>query len=322
MSCHFRHSLSYRGGWKPKEDGIPLQLGSMIHAGIAAEILHQSPEEAIQALVRENQEKALSEEWAEMIYLTGEQALDITNRAIDWLEIREGRWETIELEGQPLVELALEMPLWDLRASYKGVIDWVARDTETGKIHLIDFKTRGRFNRPDAEETNLQLMSYMFMLTHYGVNVDTASIIQILTKLPSQPKLNKDGSMSRQKITTDWSTYRAALVDAGLDPADYEDMREKLDGEFFDLIPLYFSHEEVFAAWHEIIRPAIRSILVESNMWLRSMSTWNCKYCAYREPCLASLRGHDMEGLLDMYFDRREGYGSETYTGTGIGIED
>ena len=51
---------------------------------------------------------------------------------------------------------------------------------------------------------------------------------QVKKAAPRLPSRNKDGKMSRRAMVTTWEVYKGALLEAGLDPADYEDMRDKL----------------------------------------------------------------------------------------------
>lgn len=304
LHCRYRHNLTYREGWRSKSDAIPLHLGSFIHEALAAIILRNDPDYAVAGAVSDILDGLDSPIMADLMQATAEQALDIAKRTDEWMGISAGHWETVYYADEPLVEYKMDCPIPGFDA-YVGIADWVATHKDTGKTWLIDWKSRGRINDPRTEELNLQLMSYLWMLTReYGIDVDGSAIVQILTKLPAQPKLNKNGSMSRTNISTDWTTYKAALEEHGLDPADYLDMENKLDMQFFDFVELYFSEQEIQHAWQDIILEAAGEIAYSGNRY-RSMSPWNCRNCQFKQPCLADLRGHDAQGILEMHYDRR-----------------
>ena len=304
MGCPYRHHLSYNLGYRPKTDSTPLLLGSFFHEAIAEIIRGRDPHPIIEACVEEEMEKIESGLFQDAIEIIGEQAIDLAIRADEFMGISAGEWETVYLEDDPLIERKMLIPMkgW---AGYVGIADWVARHRKTGLVWLLDWKTRGRLQDPKSEELNLQLMSYVHQLQELGVEVDRAGIVQVLSKLPVEPKRNKNGSMSRVKITTDWDTYEKALIKARLDPADYQDMRDKLDARFFELVELYFSPDEINNAWHGIVRPTSEAIQSDV-LHTRNMSTWNCKYCAFRDPCLADLRGYDAQSILSDNYERKE----------------
>lgn len=305
-SCAFRHNLSYNLGYRPKENAIPLLLGTFIHEALAALILQQDPRVAVEEVAQTSIDSIESPIVADLIQSTKEQGLEIADRTDDWMGISAGHWKTVNFSGHgPMVEHKFSMPIEGWKG-YVGVVDWVAENRSTGKIWLIDWKTRGRMADPRSEEVNLQLMSYLYVLRYYGLEVDGAAIVQILSKLPVQPKVNKDGSMSRAAITSDWSTYEKALIEQGLEPDDYFDMRQKLsDKDFFEFVELYFSDVEITTAWDRIILPTAKQIR-KAGPSIRSMSTFNCKYCAFKRPCLEDLRGYDALTTLNTEYNRRD----------------
>lgn len=304
MSCPHRHKLSYLEGYRPVSDGVPLLFGSFFHETIAGIILEGDGNASLAEAVIGALDGVDSEISRELIVSTADQAYQVALRADKWLGISEGNWRTIQLDGEPLVEKKLDIPVPGWQA-YVGIADWVAENLINGKTYLIDWKTRGRLNDPKKEELNLQLMSYTYMLQELGVSVDSAAIVQVLSQLPVVPKLNKNGTMSRQKIQSDWATYEEALIENDLDPAEYQDMRSKLDTQFFDFVELYFSDGEVTNAWNEIVLPTADNIRNDIER-VRYMSPWNCRNCPFKAPCLEGLRGYDPTDTLEYYFQRRD----------------
>lgn len=302
MNCPHKHNLSYIQGYRPKSDGIPLMFGSFFHEGIAADIRGEGVRKSVEDAATKASEKLSSPLLIGVLEDTAEQAIEVVYRASEWMAIHSA-WETVSLNGEPLIEVKMDVPIegWQ---NYVGIGDWVARNRYNGKTYLIDWKTRGRLSDPRNEELNLQLMSYLAMFAQLGLTIDEAAIVQVLSKLPVRPKLNKDGTMSRAKIATDWMTYEEALIENGLDPDDYFTMREKLDAQFFEFVELYFSPQEIKSAWDTIIYPSSQAIIQDETR-MRHMSPWNCRNCAFKQPCLEDLRGYDPTDTLERHFERK-----------------
>ncbi len=188
-------------------------------------------------------------------------------------------------------------------------LDWLAFERSTGQVWLADFKTRANFLPDFSEETNLQHTSYQKILQRHGINCNGTATIQIKSDLPQKPRQNNNGTMSRTAIKTDWETYRAALVEARLDPADYDDMRVKLgEGKFFNVMKAFRSDIEVNNVWDHVIVPAARDIAVarhsakdgglDAKLVYRTFSHRVCNGCDFRHVCIGGLRGYDPVGLL------------------------
>lgn len=308
FSCRYKHNLSYRIGYRSKIDAPALQLGTLVHAGIAAHLNQETVFAQIELVTQNYIENLPVEIDTDEVWERSHTAYEIVMRLVEWLEPY--TWETLHIpnperpeNGLALIEQTLTVPLFG-EHRFKFICDWAAQQNNIN--WLVDFKTRKYLSSDEHEETGLQYLSYVHGLRALGVAIQGVRIVQIRSDLPAQPSLNKDGSMSRRKISTDWATYKQALIDQGLDPADYSEMQDKLDTQWFKMTELVFSDEEVDAAWNEIIVPAAREMIEHRGPYYRSMTPWNCRYCAYREVCLSELRGYDYEYLLNTNFERKE----------------
>jgi hypothetical protein len=321
--CRHRWHLGARRHIQARHVVRNLELGSAVHIGIAAawriraahegkawnakhdRRAYDAGKDAIalwkrkEMSMRGGDKQMLPEERELLDALTEESAI-IVERTIRWL--RMDRWVVVRHRQEPMCELGLTIP--DPRLRHYGwdgfhfTPDVVITDLEDGTTLVADYKVREQFTRPEAEEVNLQLMVYQYNLRRIGVPVDGTCMMQVRNRAPSAPSLNQNGSMSRQRIATDWVTYRNALIANGLDPKQYLEMREKLDVVFHQEDRVYHADEEVDAAWNQIVLPVARSINREADRPYRTMNVINCNGCWARDICLAELRGDDIEFLL------------------------
>ena len=114
--------------------------------------------------------------------------------------------------------------------------------------------------------------------------------------------------MSRALIKTDWETYKAALLEAGLNPDDYLDMAEKLSTvEFFRPAKEYRTLDMVRRVWKEVIGLTAREIRRSTKIVVRNLGQRTCNGCAYRQLCLAELGGEDTEYIRETHYRPRTG---------------
>ena len=315
--------LRCRQGWRyvyqenlvPRMDARPLSLGSAVHIGLATALREyhcgQMPvEDGVRKGIESWREQELArgdlfEEEIEAIHQTAADAEQIAIRTLRKLPIDE--WETVtDLAGIPMIEYYFTIPLrgW---GGFHGYIDWVGRHKPTGQIWLVDWKVRGVFQPYEAEEVNLQNATYQYAIFRilYKPPVGTITF-QISNKPPVKPKLNKDGTMSRTLVKTDWETYKAALLEAGLNPDDYLDMAEKLSTvEFFRSAKEYRTLDMVRRVWKEIIEPTAREIRRSNKIVVRNFGHRTCNGCVYRQLCLAELSGEDVEYIKEIHYRSR-----------------
>lgn len=236
---------------------------------------------------------------------------DICQRVFDRFGIFAGRWETQTLGGVPLIEYKMRTRMPEERMGVKldgtGTLDWVAKDLESGHTWLIDWKSRKSLMGPEYDETNRQASNYQHLLGLEGIKLNGTCSAQIRSMKPKIPRINSGkgkfhGQMSRSAISTDWHTYRQALVEAGLDPADYAAMEEKL-GHFEELVFTFRSPKEVEATWNDYL-DAVEEWHENSysGPFFRSLNTWNCQRCAYKDPCMEALRGGDVDALIEALY--------------------
>lgn len=316
LRCGHAHHLAYERGLTPVVDNVSLRRGTLIHAGMEAGILESSRESYDRAADRIRADfdtwksdprieallDASSELWDESID-TRDTCIAIVHRVLERFQIAEGRWKTLEVDGKPLLEYEMEVETPNY--TFSGRLDWVAQDTDSGHRWLIDFKSRKAMQPVEADETNAQMGVYQHLLrTKHGVTINGNCIWQIKAAVPKQPKTNKNGTISRSAVATDWETYSAAVIEAGLDPVDYLDMKEKLQ-DFDRLNFTYRSATEAEAMWKSV-GGVLDAMALGKFPQYRHLNTYNCRNCAYRDHCMAELRGDDVQPLEEHLFRKEE----------------
>lgn len=222
------------------------------------------------------------------------------------------RWEvqTVVRHGEqmPALELHFRVPCAGSKGLH-GFIDAVLRDRETGHVWCVDYKFRSQLAPDDEERFNLQNAVYAHACSRMGLDVTGTCTWQHSNKPATQPRVLKDGSVSRAKVRTTWPLYRQFLLDRGLDPDEYDEMKTKLaDVEMSRATFEYRNPDTVRAVWREVIVPsayAIRRAYRDDVRKVPAMFPWNCRGCAFTELCQAELRGYDADWIRESDFVRK-----------------
>lgn len=322
MKCLYLFMNSTLEKLQPRFTPAPLRRGTLIAEGFAgARLAHFDGESSLDSLLDAGWMKmnAKHEEWMaepaiknhitdDLLLEMGKQLSEsqkVFARALEFTGLHEGKWETLTLpDGTPLIEheMSLELPGFK---EFGGKLDWACVDTATDDRWLWDDKTQKKMSGEEYYETQLQAPAYQHLLNErHDLHITGTINYLVRAHVPKVPSMNKKKTkgqkapgMSRGPCSTDWTTYRQALLDNGLNPNDYLDMKEKLSA--FQRIDKYYrTPKEVAGAW-ETVR-LVAQLLVRqeaSNEWPRNLNPFNCNGCWLKTFCLADLRGHDTDFL-------------------------
>ena len=248
----------------------------------------------------------IPENW-ELVYLPEGVTYTKDDDPTNSVMVSNGKVPAVEVR----LRCKLDVPGWE---GFQGTMDAVLKEKESGLVFVWDHKTMSQYKPKMATtDCNLQFACYQRLLRLNGI--ETAGSVQneIKNKLPTYPKLNKNGSMSRVKIASDWETYSLALVANGLDPDDYEDMRDgKLTYQPYIRTKHHRTQEAVDLVWNMIVEPAAfemgRAIqFINSGTIYPTWSERACQFCSYYDICVAMLNGEDHEFVIT------EGYCDKQY---------
>lgn len=309
--CKFLFETLHVRGLESAIKDTRMTLGTLVHAGLAAHFRNQPVQQALVAAVNKQYPADTVAEFS-LVDEARKQALEllpeaegITLRAIHYLG---DEWETVHLNGEPLIEKELEVVLpikHSKPVRFVFIVDWVARHKPSNQVWLFDHKTRVNIQPDEVEDYNMQMAIYQYLLRSFGVDTVGSICFQIRSMLPREPSLNKNGTMSRTEIASDWGTYRDALLRYGLNPLEYQDMATKLaNKEFFRLSRSFRTADLLQRIWEQVVSPTIIDILDAAELYTmqavqdidapRNIHSVNCKLCSIREYCHAKLRGYDV----------------------------
>lgn len=243
-------------------------------------------------------------EWDTMI----EDAFVITIRALHNLDLVR-RYEVVDATYQgikaPLIEywlevdLSLDLGLPKNTYSFAGVVDAVLYDRDTGATCVFDWKLHARFTDLEDEQLSSQIALYQHALrVNYGVDAQLGIVYQIKRDPPRKPTKNLDGTMSRRSITSDWPTYEAALIEAGLRPEDYiDEMQPKLaKAEFYRPLMVFRTPAITQIFWDNLL--VFARTIIKADKYPMALG-FSCRRCAFAALCNARIYGLDTEALFE-----------------------
>lgn len=333
LACRRRWHYSYREGLRQRRERDYLTVGKLCHVGMEHAMrgmwaidqgmlkVDSDPAE----YVTEAALHAIELEWDKYMEVTDfldeelpeqrellDRALDVFEEALE--EFDPMRWMplTVVRDGEPTPALELHfcVPCAGSEGLH-GYIDAILRDLETGQTWCVDYKFRRTLAPDDDERFNLQNAVYMMACRQMGIDVAGTITWQRYNTPSAVPKFNKDGSVSKSKVKCTWPRFRRFLEEAGLDPADYAEMEEKLaDVEMCKATLEVRSDEMIDLVWDQIIESASRSIYCLSSSYepldcTPSMDPWTCRLCSFQSLCQAELRGYDADYIRETEYTLR-----------------
>ena len=312
--CRMKWHWAYEVGIAPKRVERAPSVGSCGHIAIAAMLRGKSWKKAVDKWFEQelNKRPLFDEEKAEI------QAVVALILAImpRYLDKYQATFESV------LVEHKFDIPIRGIKTRLIGYWDAMVRDKD-GHLWLLEHKFPQRtFRTEDNLDLDGQIGTYQYAAHRSGYPVVGTIYNQLLGRLPAVPKINKDGSVSRAVVYTDWESYSDFVAKVGLDPCDYQEMKGKLDDfEFFQRNYIY--------------RPPIETRLfardMEHRIWdmqkkkkhiYRSESFIICGMCSYRELCLESLKGGDIDYIIENQFEPKTSKKEERLNGEEINETD
>jgi PD-(D/E)XK nuclease superfamily len=294
--CQKEWEYRYKLSLVPKEKARPLFLGSWVHA-------------CLETHYRDGDWKIGFNQ-----YLTQYNALFQEERdALD-----RGRGKTVRERLPSIVKRIMRSYLWYYRndgmkakkieetfavklnnITVKGRIDVVWED-EDGNLWMVDHKTASSIPPATAfHAMDPQLQLYPWAAKKaWGLELAGVIWNYVKSKPPTIPTLNRDGSISRRKIVTDYPTAVKFLRDAGLDPKDFTDYLRPLASRS-DFLRRYKLPREEHVIKRILQETLItgREINLDRVIYPRTI-TKDCVRCAYMPLCKADLEGGDTAFLI------------------------
>ena len=213
LTCPQQFKFKHMTEAEPEEsDRFARNLGSAVHGGIEAAF--HGPDDPRGAAL----------EWLDEAITTAQpeytKARGMLRAYVPLLEIGETlKPLTDPNTGDPTIEHYFQVELPSGR-TFSGVVDVLAKSPYG--VTVIDWKTRGRFTDSASVRLDSQLYLYVFAVEQlFGLKVDAAYQVQLLSNPPAHLSLTQKGEPSRQVGKTTEALFIESLEHYNLDPAKY-----------------------------------------------------------------------------------------------------
>lgn len=288
--CRQAYAFKYVDKVKPAaksmyfDSWLRMIRGVIIHAGVEAGFLGRDVQTAIRSLCAQEKAKGLTQEQLSALVVLYNECPTVVQNLLDWLPASD--WEPIKYKGRPMVEARLEwaLPGWK---GFLGFADLVAKHKPTGRVMVLDWKTRETFEADDVDRFNMQFLLYSYVLNKMGVHVDGSLLVEAKPTPPKRaPRVNHD------------------------DVGGVDGVRISSDGRFRS-IPTFRSRAYLEAGWNDYMVKAKVIASMRDDEIYRNMGAFSCKSCEFQKLCQAQLGGHDVEHILNT-----------SYSGVNVILED
>lgn len=303
-------------GYRPRIKGVKLERGTWVHELLAAYYTAWRDGRDPVAEANEAQKRMLQEKWHPLFdeekEALGEdmpeEAWSIFGRYVrHW-----GAWDKENIAKILFVEKSLRIKLPWLPAPFEFKCDLVYL-SKLGTVNIVDHKVVGSI--PDEEDRMLDnqgpryVLGIQEVLRRKGLLNKVKGVVVIYDyirdRLPAEPKLNKDGSLSKAQIDTDYDTYMAAIKGHGLNPDDYAEILDKIarnQKPYFDRWPVPVTPQRLQTEQLEMAEAA--GLLTPREFYPRSLDRTRCRWdCEYKDLCLIEIQGGDITPILKDRFE-------------------
>lgn len=209
------------------------------------------------------------------------------------------------------VELPLILPGYYLY--YEGTVDGLVT-LHNGEAAILEHKTAAKFPDPDTLYIDEQMLGYI-----WGVSADprvpddlkpTAVLYNfLLKKVPTPPDFLLNGRLSERKSASmSFEYYKAAVLEAGQDPRDYQSHLYWLyqqGNPFFQRVHIT-KRAPAIAAFGRRLMDTISDMLDPGIHIYPSPSWFKCSWCPFLEPCQLLQDGINPAPVLQFAYQKRE----------------
>lgn len=298
-NCSQAHHYRYVQKLEPRIKAVQLERGTILHECLQARAQKRDWREVIEKY---------EEQW-DKLFLEERQEYgdDLIEECIRMMEGYEEYYRGEDLEYILVEDMPPAIPLVRGKTAFILRADAIVRD-KRGLQWLVEHKTHDKMPTEDVRMSDLQTLLYIWALRKLGWQIDGILWDYLRTKKPAVPEVLKSGELSRRKnIDTTWEVYKQAILDQGLDPKSYSDMRELLDGnESKWYRRVYLPVTEAMINF--VVEDAKRTSLMIHALQefpVRCLQFMTCRMCSYRALCEAEVRGLDADFIREREYKPR-----------------
>jgi len=323
--CERKKEYRYVRGYQRRVKGTKLERGTWIHELLATyyQGIQQGAENPL-ANAWDVHKKLLKEKWDTLFDEEKEQlGADFPDTCWKIFERYVDHWQSVDAANIRKIlfvekELKVRVPWLPVPFTFKCDLVYVDR---IGNVWIMDHKVVGTI--PDEESRMLDnqgpryIIGMTDLLLQKGIKVRGVGMIYdyIRDRLPAEPKMLKDGTLSKdRRIDTDYATYKAAIEKHGLDPKDYADILKHIAQNqklFFDRWPVAKSKKRLEQERRDMQAEALKH-LPAKDYYPRTLDRSRCSWdCEYKDICLLELEGGDISHLLKQDYIVKGGDGGE-----------
>lgn len=296
--CPKQYEYKYIDLLEPKRKSRPLFLGSWVHS--ALETHYTKGDWRVGHKLYVDQWNKLFKEEKLALQVKGKKLgaplPELVERIIKsylWY-YRDDGWKPVMVEQ--ILEVETPLVIKGKRFVFKGRLDLVVEDDE-GLLWLVDHKTASTIPQATSfHAMDPQLMLYPWAAKiQYGIDLAGIVYNYVKSKPPSIPKLNKDKSLSRRKISTDYPTLVRFLKANGYDINDFREVLIPLRKKS-DFLRRYRLPREPFVT-KEILKDTLSTVkrIEDTKRFVRVITRDCSRQCAYHNLCRAELNGFDTQ---------------------------
>lgn len=244
-------------------------------------------------------------------------AVDLLNEAYDMVERyltfhADDEWEVLHVE-----ETFTARTAGGVEISFTP--DLIIRDA-TG-VWIVDHKTTDRMPSAELPVGNLQAFLYSSVIREVYPDFRGFIFNYVRKKVPTEPRLTKTGEKRVAdigRIDTTYEMLRDFLMEEApellSDPAHQRRLAELKDNsKFFWRQHIFVTDDMADQILAEVeFTTQLIDLAIDNNMFPRSFLPYagaqECDNCAYKDICIAELRGYDTKQIMFLYEDRDMSY--------------
>lgn len=278
QKCKKLYDFQYLQRLKPlskmvhTESWLRMMSGVSIHAALESCFLGEPMQAGLDEVMQEQKNlQGIDADKLKLLLEMQSECIQVASDFASWLPVSD--WEPLTHNGKPMVEAELSAPIagW---GAFTGYADLVARHIPTGRVLVLDYKTRNKFYAEGDDVYSQQFALYQYALKHMGIACDGSLLCEIKPEVPKSV---------RRKPTPD--------------PGGIDGSRLSADGRFRTECT-YRSETYINQVWADFEKQAlVMAAFDPARDSYTNMSAFNCKTCPYLKLCQAELQGAALDDL-------------------------
>lgn len=313
--------------------GMPssaLHIGSGVHEALAANAAGESWSEALSNWASQELGRFTSKYIEAVGAPPSPSELESFDQAYDAALLMLTRYFNRYGEENPLgdryrylkVEQTYRVPIPGTDGTFVLTIDGLAQEVGTDNLWIVEHKTYSTKPEMDRLSTDHQFTAYAWAAgALFGQPISGILYDGISKKIPSKPALLKSGKLSEAWTETiDYQSYATAVVEAGLDPHDYDAILARLAERDAQTQTPFFTRWKISVLPAQIdsfanyISAIYRDMTADPGIY-PNFPFAGCWDCSVRDLCKAVQFGEDVQWLINTSYV--QGGGSQSFRQRG-----